>query len=143
MKIIFSLNCIFCFVSISFAQLDITFTGVGSAEGKLVVSIHDSESSFNAKEASAQTTIAANSSELRYKIDDLKPGYYVIRVFHDLNDNDKLDKNFIGIPSEPYGVSNNAKEKFGPPKYKKAKFYYDGTSMSLFIKVDRHTISSK
>ena len=33
-----------------------------------------------------------------------------------------MRKNFLGIPKDPLGFSNNAKMKFGPPKYEDAKF---------------------
>ena len=39
-----------------------------------------------------------------------------------LNNNNKLDTNLFGIPKEPYGFSNNARSKWGPPKYEIAKF---------------------
>jgi len=34
----------------------------------------------------------------------------------------KLDTNFLGIPKEPYGFSNNPSTLFGPPSFKKASF---------------------
>lgn len=136
MKAFFSLICLLCFALSSFAQLDITFTDVDSREDKLVVSIYDSESSFKSRDAFVRATVAANSGALKYRNDDLKPGYYVVTVFHDLNNNAKFDKNFLGMPKEPYGVSRNAKEQYGPPKYENARFYYDGSALSLSIKVD-------
>ena len=39
--------------------------------------------------------------------ENVKPGNYAIAVFHDLNGNGKLDRNLIGLPSEPYGFSND------------------------------------
>jgi uncharacterized protein (DUF2141 family) len=43
-------------------------------------------------------------------------------MFHDENDNNKMDNNFLGIPIEDYGCSNNAKGFMGPPKWIDAKF---------------------
>ncbi len=122
----------------SYAQLKIKFTNINSTDGKLVMECYDSETSFQAKEAFIKTTISIDGTEVAYQNDNLKSGNYVVRVFHDINDNNELDKNFVGIPKEPYGVSNNAKEQFGPPKYEKARFYYDGTSMSISIALDEH-----
>ncbi len=138
MKIFLSLTCFFCLAFSSLAQLDVAFTNLTSTEGTLVIVLHDSESSFLSNEATIKTTLSVDATEVRHTYDELKPGHYAIRVFHDLNSNDELDKNFVGIPKEPYGVSNNAKERFGPPKYDRARFYYDGTSMSLSISVERH-----
>jgi uncharacterized protein (DUF2141 family) len=52
----------------------------------------------------------------------LPPGEYALTIFHDSNANGELDTNFIGLPKEPIAMSNNAKAKFGPPKYEDAKF---------------------
>ncbi len=66
----------------------------------------------------------------------LSDGEYAISVFHDLNGNQELDKNWMGIPTEPYGFSNNARGKFGPPTYNQCKVkIIDGTTR-LTIKLD-------
>ena len=53
---------------------------------------------------------------------DLKPGEYVIVVFHDLSNNGKIEKNRVGIPVEPIGLSNHPKIGIGgPPDFNKAK----------------------
>ena len=55
-------------------------------------------------------------------IKNLKPGEYAFKYFHDENKNEKLDLNWVGIPKEGYGFSNNAKGTFGPPSFKKMIF---------------------
>jgi uncharacterized protein (DUF2141 family) len=55
-------------------------------------------------------------------IENLKPGKYAFKYFHDENNNEKLDVNWIGIPKEGYGFSNNAKGSFGPPSFEKTIF---------------------
>jgi uncharacterized protein (DUF2141 family) len=55
-------------------------------------------------------------------IENLKPGKYAFKYFHDENKNEKLDLNWIGMPTEGYGFSNNAKGTFGPPSYEKMIF---------------------
>ena len=50
------------------------------------------------------------------------------------NDNGKMDTNFLGIPKEPVAISNNAKGKFGPPKYKDAKFMISTSPTNIKIK---------
>ena len=42
---------------------------------------------------------------------------FAIGAHHDRNANEKLDKNALGLPTEPYGFSNNPKRGFGPPSY--------------------------
>jgi uncharacterized protein (DUF2141 family) len=55
-------------------------------------------------------------------IDNLKPGKYAFKFFHDENKNSKLDVNWIGIPKEGFGFSNNPAMKFGPPPFEKTIF---------------------
>ncbi len=52
---------------------------------------------------------------------DLPKGEYAVSVYHDLNGNEKLDKNFFGAPSEPYGFSRNFKPFMSAPKFDDVK----------------------
>lgn len=56
-----------------------------------------------------------------YMLTDIPAGEYALMVYYDENDNFKIDKNFIGIPTEPLGFSNNYRPK-GPPSYARAAF---------------------
>jgi uncharacterized protein (DUF2141 family) len=52
----------------------------------------------------------------------LPVGEYALSVFYDVNANGELDTSFIGMPKEPIALSNDARAKFGPPRYSDAKF---------------------
>ena len=56
------------------------------------------------------------------QFNDLPPGTYAVAVFHDENANGKLDKNFLGIPREGYGASNNVRPEMSAPAFKDAAF---------------------
>ncbi|MCK9206313.1 MAG: DUF2141 domain-containing protein [Salinivirgaceae bacterium] len=58
----------------------------------------------------------------RVKLDLLPLGTYFINYFHDANNNKKFDTNFLGMPQEGYGFSNNPEAKFGPPPMEKLLF---------------------
>jgi uncharacterized protein (DUF2141 family) len=58
-------------------------------------------------------------------------GVYGISAFHDENSNGKLDTNFIGLPTEDYCASRDARGSFGPPSFSDAKFSYTGGSKRL------------
>jgi uncharacterized protein (DUF2141 family) len=62
-------------------------------------------------------------------------GEYAIKVFHDENNNGKLDKRVFGIPSEAYGFSNDARGTMGPPEYEKAAFQLDSAGKELVIHI--------
>ena len=65
-------------------------------------------------------TISNNKSTL--VMNDLKPGKYAFKYFHDENNDNEINTNFMGIPKEGYGFSNNAKGTFGPPPFEKMVF---------------------
>lgn len=50
-------------------------------------------------------------------IKELKKGKYAFKYFHDENTSEELDSNWLGLPTEGYGFSNNAVGKFGPPSF--------------------------
>lgn len=59
-------------------------------------------------------------------------GRFAVKVFHDENNNQKLDTNLVGFPKEKWGVSNNVKAKLGPPDFKKMLFEVgDNTSIAI------------
>lgn len=59
-------------------------------------------------------------------------GRYALRVFQDLNGNGKLDTGWMGIPKEPYGFSNNAMGRFGPPAVEDLWFdFAEGTVLKI------------
>lgn len=62
-------------------------------------------------------------------------GRYAISIYHDVNKNNKLDKNFFGAPSEGFGFSNNVKEVFSEPTLK-AKLFAVNTNTTISIKLN-------
>ena len=66
--------------------------------------------------------------------EDIPEGTYAVSIFHDENDNGKMDTNFLGIPSEDYGCSNDASGFLGPPKWEDAKFQLkENTSIKITL----------
>ncbi len=59
---------------------------------------------------------------------ELPAGQYAVGIFHDVNLNNKMDNNFLGLPKEQYGFSNNARALFGPPSYEDAAFELKGVT---------------
>ena len=57
---------------------------------------------------------------------ELPKGEWAVAITQDLNNNDKIDKNFIGIPTEPYAFSNNIRPTVAAPDFNECKFTVDG-----------------
>ena len=72
-----------------------------------------------------------------YQLENIPPGEYALLVHYDENNNGQIDKNFIGIPKEPLGFSNNYQPK-GPPRYVSAAFVLqEGESRRFTVKLYR------
>ena len=101
--------------------LTITFSGMKSDKGDVFVGLHNEEATF-LKERFREAVVNVSNKEAVVTFENLPEGEYAVSAFHDENDNKELDTNFIGIPKEPIGISNDAKGFMGPPKYEDAKF---------------------
>ena len=74
--------------------------------------------------------IKANIAKVVFE--NIPDGEFAISLYHDENNNGKLDTGWFGIPKEGYGCSNDAKGNMGPPKYEDAKFQLtDNKSMVI------------
>jgi uncharacterized protein (DUF2141 family) len=56
----------------------------------------------------------------------LPAGDYAVTIFHDENNNGKFDENWMGMPLEGYGFSNNVKPMLKAPSFDDCKFHYEG-----------------
>ncbi len=105
------------------AELKISFSNLKEAKGQLYVAVYATESDFlNTDKVYAQQIVPVKQSGDLEMTFALPPGKYAISCFHDVNGNGKLDTNLVGIPSEPYGFSNNARPRFRPPYWSEACF---------------------
>ncbi|WP_392348084.1 DUF2141 domain-containing protein [uncultured Polaribacter sp.] len=117
---------ILCAIQTSKAQketfnLTVNISGLNSSDGNLLVGIYNKKESF-LKKPIKSAIVKVESKKALVLFRNLPKGIYAVSFVHDENDNKKMDTNFIGIPKEDYGCSNNAIGFMGPPKYKDAKF---------------------
>jgi len=108
---------IFCGIQAQGQTLTIEFSSEEDEIGQIYVQIMNIQG-----ETVKELIIAYDQSPVITVVRELKPGSYAIRAFHDLNENGELDTSWLGLPEEPYGFSNNARGKFGPPDLEKQLF---------------------
>lgn len=103
-------------------NVTVVIKDIDSNTGGVVVSAYNDPEKWFSDDVAARERVELNdSASIEVSIElSLEPGEYAFTAYHDENDNKKLDSNFIGIPNEPSGLSNNHRPRFGPPKYKKA-----------------------
>jgi uncharacterized protein (DUF2141 family) len=77
--------------------------------------------------------IKIRDTQARCDFLDIPPGTYALAVIHDENMNGKLDTNWLGVPTEGYGFSNDAKAVLSAPSFSAASFPYHGENLELTI----------
>jgi len=89
--------------------------------GNVVFMLYDSPNAFGDLRDPVRIETAPLDGRETYIITNVPPAEYALMVFYDENRNNLIDKNFIGIPNEPLGFSNEYQPK-GPPSYARAAF---------------------
>lgn len=113
-------------------EITVVIENLNSNKGEVYVSLYNTEASFLGKGfKSTKSKIVNNSCTIKFE--NVPNGIYAISFFHDENDNKKMDTNFLGIPKEDYGCSNNATGFMGPPKWEDAKFEINNASITQTI----------
>jgi uncharacterized protein (DUF2141 family) len=104
--------------------------------GRVAVAVFASPSDFpDQKRALAGQVVKIEKGRAAATFPGLKPGLYAVAVLHDENDNAKMDFNFLGMPLEGYGFSNDASAPFGPPSFEAAAFKLTPRASFIPVKV--------
>lgn len=103
--------------------LSIRVNNVANPYGSVNVAVYNSDETFLSFDRVLKTdSVAAHKGSVELYISNLPPGEYALAVFHDENNNGKLDTNWLGIPKEKVAFSNAKMKTFGPPKYHECAF---------------------
>lgn len=129
MKFKFSLLIIILFSVFIYAgdnqksRLIVKIKGLKSDQGTVKVALCNSSENYKDDLSPFKAAIIEIKNNQAIAVfDNLPAGNYAVKAFHDENNNDDFDTNFLGIPKEDYGFSNNARGLFGPPSWDAAKF---------------------
>lgn len=121
------------------STLVVSIQGLPAVSGTVVALLFPSDQGFPAKEAKAaqRQAVKVVSATAEIKFPNLTAGTYAVTVYHDINDNGKLDTNWIGIPKEPVGVSNNPRPRMGPPRFVDASFSVTDSEHKIAVNLVR------
>ena len=116
-------------------DLTVTVTGLENTRGKLVACLWTEKSGFpscHKSKTAKRKTSAITGRTMRVVFPNVAPGSYAVSVEHDEDSNGKLKTNFIGMPKEGVGISNNPG---GIPGWTKAQVAVDGdTAISITMR---------
>lgn len=104
-------------------RLQIDVSGMHTTKGDITITIYPDDSAhfLDGAYKLARQHIAVTLPVTHACFVVAAPGYYAVALFGDENRNGHFDTNFLGIPTEGYGFSNNPTLYFGPPKLKQVR----------------------
>jgi len=118
-------------------SLTIVITGLENDDGEVLITVSNSRENYESDNpAFIGMKVKIENRKAEYTFEELPFGEYAIKLFHDENMDGELDTNFLGIPTEDYGFSNNVRGTFGPADYDDAKFLFEQTEMIMNISVN-------
>ncbi|MEA3446964.1 MAG: DUF2141 domain-containing protein [Bacteroidota bacterium] len=109
--------------------VEVKVKNVKSDDGYISVALYNSAETFPSdkkEDIFMGKKVKTCQGSTTVSFDSVPPGKYAMAILHDENNNDEMDKNFLGIPQEGYCFSENAKATFGKPKFDEAAFRVRG-----------------
>jgi len=116
------------------AELKVTLEQVVTDAGYLLVAVCTPET-FLRRGCPYTGRAPAASGEAHVVVRGIDPGVYAVQAFHDENDNLELDRNFLGLPEEGMGFSNDAPMRFGPPRFEDAAIEIDAGGAAIRLRL--------
>ncbi len=112
------------------AELRLTVNGIHSDNGEILIALFDNPAGFQSAISNAAirglmpdsgrligTSLRARRGSQSTVFTQLPPGRYAVIIVHDENDNGRLDKDFMGVPTEGYGFGNDAQGFLSAPSF--------------------------
>jgi uncharacterized protein (DUF2141 family) len=106
------------------AKVRVLIKGFRNTKGQALVSLFDSSKGFPEKGdiSFKREAVKVKEKTMELVFDQVPAGTYAVAILHDEDMDFKMKTGAFGIPKEGYGVSKNARGRFGPPKFEDAKF---------------------
>ncbi len=136
MKSLFLSILALLFMTADETALTIEITNIRHSKGTLRLGVFRAGNTFGSTYTKPDfgQMVAVTGKGVERTVMNLPPGRYALALYHDMNDNWKLDKNFVGYPKEPYGFSNNYRPVFAGPNFEDCAFEVKGNESS-YLKI--------
>ena len=115
----------------------VRINGIKTQNGQVLLSLFKSPEGFpiHPEKAFKWGRAKVTASSIIISFNGLPPGTYAIAAVHDENSNEVMDTDWLGLPDEDYGVSNNVSSTLSPPKFEEAKFNFTGKRDTVMIEM--------
>lgn len=116
-------------------SIAVHITGKTSRQGVVRLALFGTEADFNERKRPVlmQTIDPQRVDQVQFELTNVAAGQYVVAVYHDINGNNRLDENLLGIPREPYGFSVEPLTKWRAPRWEEVSFRHTGRPQELKI----------
>jgi len=115
------------------ATVEVHVTGTAGGKGNVSVAVCDRERFL--KQCAYSASVPARDGETLVTIKEVPAGTWAVLAYQDDNANGQLDRNLIGIPSENYGFSRDARGRFGPPSFDDAAIAVKDETTSATVRL--------
>lgn len=105
-------------------KLSVAVSNVRNSQGAVFIAVYDGAHWLKPGQFQAHRRVRARQGTVSVSFDGMEPGRYAIAVFHDENDNGRVDTNFLGLPAEGFGFSKLS--PFRKPAFEETSFVVDG-----------------
>jgi len=113
------------------STLTVRVTGIRNAKGKIRLGLYRDAKFVEGREIE----IDAATLNARVVFEKIPQGVYAVNLFHDENMNGKMDTNFLGMPVEGYGFSNNPGKRMGKPGFDETSFKVNQPECAIEIRM--------
>jgi len=123
----------------SYTDMVIRIQNIESGQGKLMVAVYDRRDGYMnlSKAIFLKAVPRPNPGTVEVVIPGLTDRrYYAITCYHDKNGNGRLDRNFFGVPTEPYGFSRDSRPKFRAPEWDEVCILWRDSRPVVEIRLD-------
>lgn len=118
-------------------DITVTINGIQKKQGQICLSLFDNKQGFpnNGNNAIQTSCIEVTDIQLELKFSNLKAGNYAVAVFHDANNDGTLNRNWLGIPTEGFGFSQNPKILKGIPEFTDSAITVTDSHINIEIQI--------
>ncbi len=119
--------------------IHVTVEDIRNSTGKVACALFESSAGFPKEFVKSATHIAMQEireTQARCHFLGIPPGTYALAVIHDENLDGKLATNWLGVPTEGYGFSNNVTATLSAPSFEDAQFAYEGQNLDMTISLN-------
>lgn len=113
----------------------VELVGVEVSDGELVVALYADAGSFDDGGEPVRSGRLEPGEEVVWEVAEVAFGWYAVKAYHDLDGDGELDRGAFGRPTEPYGFSNDARGRFGPPSFEAARFEHRSATSRIEIEL--------